>query len=296
MDFLQGLNRAMEALEKGLDAPLDYQALARTAGCSAYHLQRFFATVAGLPLAEYARRRRLSLAAEELREGARVLDTALKYGYDSPTAFTRAFKAQHGIAPSQARAEGATFKAYPRLFFHISIQGGEEMPFRVEKRPAFPIVGLRADLVNAAADALGQEALEENFRQVPLLWEKAAQEGLIPQMLGLMDGPVKGLLGVSACSPEQRHWHYYLAVSSGQQPPQGMETYTVPACDWAVFPGQGPMPGAVQQLEKRVVTQWLPTSGYEYADAPDIEVYLNADPANAAFEVWLPVKRADRGQ
>lgn len=292
MDFLEGLNRAMAALEQGLDAPLDYQALARAAGCSPYHLQRFFATVAGLPLAEYARRRRLSLAAEELREGAKVLDTALKYGYDSPTAFTRAFKAQHGIAPSQARESGATFKAYPRLFFQISIHGGEELAFRIEERPAFDIVGLRAALVNPAADALGEEALAENFRQVPLLWEKAAREGIVPRLLTMMDGQVKGLLGVSACPPQQNDWQYYLAVASTQEAPQGLEKYTVPAATWAVFPGKGPMPGAIQDLEKRVVTQWLPVSGYEYADAPDVECYLAPNPENAAFEVWLPVKRA----
>ena len=93
-----------------------------------------------------------------------------------------------------------------------------------------------------------------------------------------------GVLGVSACGGDE--WEYYIAVATKKEAPAGLSEYTVPAGTWAVFPGTGAMPHAIQELEKRVVTEWLPSSGYEYADRPDMEVYLKPDPAKARFEVW----------
>ena len=104
-----------------------------------------------------------------------------------------------------------------------------------------------------------------------------------------------GLLGVSACGDEEE-WRYFIAVSSSQPAPEGLEEYTIPAFTWAVFPGGG-TGRSIQELEQRIVTEWLPTSGYEYADGPDVEVYLNPDPQNTQYEVWIPVvkKESPRG-
>ena len=97
-----------------------------------------------------------------------------------------------------------------------------------------------------------------------------------------------GLLGVSACNDEEQ-WKYFIAVSSTKESGE-FEEYTVPASTWAIFPGTGTNQ-SIQELEQRIITEWLPTSGYEYADAPDIEVYLNPDPQNAQYEVWIPVAK-----
>lgn len=277
MEWVNGLNQTIAYIEEHLTDEIDYEALARLACCSAYHYQRMFAYMAGVPLSEYIRRRRMSRAAVDLQSGEKVIDVSLKYGYQSPTAFNRAFQSVHGIAPSAVREEGAAVKSFPPLRFTIMVKGTEEMEYRIEKRDAFRIVGISAPL---------DKDLEKNFAVVPQMWGKAASDGTIPRLAALMDGQPAGLLGVSACGDEE-DWRYFIAVSSAQ-PAGDFEEYTIPAATWAVFPGQGTNL-SLQDLERRVVTEWLPTSGYEYGSAPDVEVYLNPDPNNASYEVWIPV-------
>ncbi len=278
MDWVQGLNQAMDYLEEHLTGEPDLREAARLAGCSAYHFQRMFSYLAGMPLSDYLRRRRMALAAEDLLAGEKVLEVALKYGYDSPTAFNRAFRNVHGLPPSKAKA-GVPLRAFPPIRFHVTVKGAVEMEYRMVKKEAFRVVGLSSPM---------SHDLEENFRNVPALWARAAQENLIPRLVPLMDPDMPGLLGVSDCGGEGEY-RYLIAVATSAPLPPGLEEFTVPACTWAVFPGSGPMPQAVQELEQRVVTQWLPGSGCEYANAPDLEVYLSPDPQNATFEVWLPV-------
>ena len=135
-----------------------------------------------------------------------------------------------------------------------------------------------------------EKEIEKNFAVVPTLWAQAARSGALEKMIALMDDGLPGVLGVAACN-EAENWQYFIAVASNESCPAVWSEYTVPAGMWAVFPGEGAMPEAVQELERRIVTEWLPTSGYEYANGPDIERYLNADPAKAVFEVWIPVTR-----
>ena len=120
MDWAQCFNEAIRFLENDLTQPLDVEAAARIAGCSVFHFQRMFAYVAGMPLSQYIRRRKMSLAAEELQNGGKITDVALRYGYASPTAFNRAFQAVHGIAPSEAKKEGAALRAYPPIRFSLA--------------------------------------------------------------------------------------------------------------------------------------------------------------------------------
>lgn len=277
MEWIDRLNRAMDYVESHLEEP-DWQEAAGIACCSLYHFQRMFALLAGVSLSEYVRRRRMSRAAADLQSGERILDVALKYGYSSPTAFNRAFQAVHGLPPSQAKKPGVGLKSYPPLRFAITVQGVEKMEYRIEKRDAFRIVGISAPL---------SQDMEENFRNVPQLWGRAAADGVIPRLAVLMDGEPKGLLGVCGGKDNSR---YFIAAASSAPAADGLEEYTVPALTWAVFPGGGDSAEALQRLQRRVVTEWLPTSGYEYAEGPDVEVYLN--PECTRFEVWIPVVKA----
>lgn len=280
MEWIDRLNESIQYLEENLTDEVDYARAAQIACCSPYHYQRMFAYLAGVPLGEYLRRRRMSLAAAELSGGgAKVVDVALRYGYASPTAFTRAFQKVHGVPPQAVRQGGATVKAYPPLRFKITVQGVTEMEYRIENRSAFRVVGVTAPL---------EPELEKNFETVPRLWAQAASDGTVPRLAALMDGEPKGILGVSMCGGAEQ-WYYGIAAASAQEPPQGMTAWEIPAFRWAVFPGSGPCPQSIQSLEERIIREWLPTSGYEYADGPDIEVYLNPDPSDSRFEVWIPV-------
>lgn len=154
------------------------------------------------------------------------------------------------------------------------------MEFRIEKREAFRIVGVSVPL---------EGDIEKNFEAVPQVWGRAAGDGTLQRLAALMDGEPAGILGVSVCGDGER-WRYYVAAASSQAAP-GLEEYLVPAATWAVFPGSGTN-RSLQDLERRIVTEWLPSSGYEYGSGPDVEVYLSADPENACYEVWIPVKKS----
>lgn len=282
MEWIERLNRAMNYIEENITEEIDYEQTAKIACCSTYHFQRMFTYMAGISLAEYIRRRRMSLAAVELQSSdVKIIDVGLKYGYASPTAFNRAFQSVQGIAPSAARKRGTPVKSYPPLSFKITIKGVEEMNYRIEEKEAFRIIGLSQPL---------SKVLEENFSVVPQMWNKASEDGTIVKLASLMKGDPAGLLGVSACGSEAE-WKYFIAVASSAPTDGTWEEYEVPAATWAIFSGSGTNQ-SIQQLEQRIVTEWLPTSGYEYGNAPDIEVYIKADPEDTQYEVWIPVIKA----
>ncbi len=280
MEWVHKLNQSMNYIEEHLTDEIDYEQLGRIACCSAYHYQRMFTYMAGITLAEYIRRRKMSLAAADLQGGnERIIDIAEKYGYRSPTAFNRAFQSFHGIAPSSVKDEGVSVKSFSPIVFKITVKGATEMNYRIETKEAFRIIGVSAPL---------DREIENNFMVVPTMWQEASVNGTIQKLAGMMDAQPMGLLGVSVCNDEEQ-WKYFIAVSSTKAG-DGFEEYRVPASTWAIFSGTGTNQ-SIQELERRIITEWLPASGYEYANAPDIEVYLNPDPQNAQYEVWIPVAK-----
>jgi AraC family transcriptional regulator len=279
MEWIDRLNSAINYIEENLTDEIDFDEISKIALCSSYHFQRMFAYMADIPLSEYIRRRKMSRAAVDLQdENNKVIDVSLKYGYDSPTAFNRAFQRIHGIAPSEVRRSGSSLKAYPPISFKISMKGDSAMDYRIEKKEAFRIVGVFAPL---------EKEIEKNFEVVPAMWGQAVKNGTIEKLVTMMDGDLKGLLGVSSCNVEL-DWKYYIAVASNQAVEIELEEFMVPEATWAIFSGKGTNL-SIHKLERRIVTEWLPTSGYEYGNAPDIEVYISPNPENAVYEVWIPV-------
>lgn len=277
MEWIKNFNNAIRYIEEHLTEDIDYEQLGKIACCSSYHFQRMFTYMANVTLSEYIRRRKMSLAAVDLQQDEKVIDVALKYGYSSPTAFNRAFQSVHGIAPSSVKNSGVSIKSFPPLVFKITVKGAEEMNYRIETKEAFRIIGVSSPI---------HHELEKNFEIVPAMWDRAASDGTIPRLAALMDSQPMGLLGMCATNREEP-WKYFIAVASTKSD-DSFEEYIVPAATWAIFAGSGTN-RSIQELEQRIYTEWLPTSGYEYADAPDIEVYLSPDPENAQFEVWIPV-------
>ena len=280
MEWVERLNQSMNYIEEHLTDEIDYEQLGRIACCSAYHYQRMFTYMAGISLAEYIRRRKMSLAAVDLQGGnSRIIDIAEKYGYHSPTAFNRAFQSFHGVAPSSVKNEGVSVKSFSPIVFRIAVKGATEMNYRIETKDAFRIVGVSVSLY---------KDIEKNFTVIPPKWQEISMNGTLQRLIGMMDTPPIGVLGVSTCN-DAESWRYYIAVSTSQAK-DDLEEYIVPTATWAIFSGTGTNQ-SIQELEQRIITEWLPTSGYEYANAPDIEVYLNPDPQNAQYEVWIPVSK-----
>lgn len=284
MEWLDRLNQSISYIEDNLVGEIDFEQAAKIACCSSFHFQRMFSYIANVPLAEYIRRRRMTQAAFELQNSdIRVIDLALKYGYDSPTSFSRAFQNIHGVPPSAAKSEGVILKAHPRMTFLISIKGEVEMNYRIEKKEAFRVVGAKKHF---------DLDVEKNFVQVPQFWGETFQNGMIVEIGQLSNKEPLGVLGISTCM-NGKDFDYYIASATDKPKSENMHEYVVPAATWAIFECIGPMPAAIQELQKRIIAEWLPTSGYEYADAPDIEVYPEGDTSSPNYkcEVWLPVAK-----
>ncbi len=229
MEWIERLNDAIGYIEEHLTDEIDYEQLGRIACCSSYHFQRMFAYMAGIPLSEYIRRRKMSLAAVDLQgKKMKIIDAAGKYGYNSPTAFNRAFQSVHGIAPSAVKNEGVSVKSFPPITFKITVKGVKEMNYRIETKEAFRIVGVSVPL---------HKDIEKNFTVIPPKWQEISMDGTLQRLISLMDTPPMGVLGVSTCN-DTEPWRYYIAVCTSQMQEE-WEEYTVPAATWAIFPGQG---------------------------------------------------------
>lgn len=282
MEWIERLNKSIEYIEEHITEEISYDELAKIACCSTYHFQRMFTYIAGVSLSLYIRRRKMSLAAVDLQgSNEKIIDIALKYGYSSPTAFNRAFQSVHGAAPSVLKNEGVPIKSFPPITFKFTIKGVEELNYRIETKAAFRIVGKSYPL---------NEEIEQNFSEVPQMWESAVMDGTIEKITAIMNSQPQGVLGVSACN-DNEEWKYYIAVSSTADIDASLEDFIIPGCMWAIFSGEG-TGKSIQELEKRIVTEWLPTSGYEFTKGPDVEVYFNPDPNNTKYEVWIPIKKA----
>ena len=226
MEWIERLNEAIGYIEKHLTDEIDMGQLGRIACCSSYHFQRMFTYMAGVPLSEYIRRRKMSLAAVDLQgRGMKIIDVAGKYGYNSPTAFNRAFQSVHGIAPSALKRDGVSVKSFPPVTFKITVKGVEEMNYRIETKEAFRIVGVSVPL---------DKDIEKNFAEIPAKWGEIAANGTLQRLTGMMDTQPMGVLGVSTCN-DTEPWRYIIGVSSSQAA-DGLEEYTVPAATWAVCP------------------------------------------------------------
>ena len=281
MDIIAQLNAALGYIEDNLTGDLDYAKLAETACSSQHHFQRMFAAIAAVPLSEYIRRRRLTQAALDLQGGGeKIIDIALRYGYNSPDSFTKAFKALHGIAPSQARISGVKLKAYPRIIFALSIKGVIAMDYRIEQKEAFKIVGVKewTSLENG-----------QNFVNIPQMWKKLPQE-TCAQIAALANTELTGVLGVCADMYDNGFDYWIAAVTTMDCPPE-LEEKEVAVQTWAVFECKGPMPGAMQAVWGRIFSEWFPNSGYEHANAPELEWYAEGDNQAEDYrsEVWIPV-------
>ena len=280
MEWIERFNNVINYIEENITQQIDYGEIAKIACCSSYHFQRMFTYMAGIPLSEYIRKRKMSLAAVDLQSGnEKVIDIAGKYGYNSPTAFNRVFQSIHRISPSAVKSGNVYVKSFPPLSFKIVVKGVEELNYRIEAKEAFRIIGVSAPL---------SKELEENFFVIPQMWQNCVINGTIEKLSQMISTSPTGLLGISVCNDTEQ-WKYFIAVATAQLCPE-FEEYTVPATTWAIFPGTGTNQ-SVQELERRIFTEWLPTSGYEYGNAPDIEVYINPDPENTVFEVWVPVRK-----
>ncbi|MDN4527523.1 AraC family transcriptional regulator [Fictibacillus fluitans] len=289
MDQLKDMNAALSYIEQHLTDRIDFKQVARKALCSEYHFKRMFSFLAGMTLSEYIRRRRLTLAAFELSDSSlRVIDIAVKYGYSSSDAFTRAFVNLHGITPSEARHNGHSLKAFPPMTFHLSIRGGNEMNYRIAEKGAFRIVGLKKR-VRLQFEGVNPE--------IQSMWE-SLDELQIKELKGYSNMEPHGLISASANFSEERmegkgELDHYIGAATTLQAADAWTLLEVPQSTWAVFEAIGPFPQTLQQTWGRIYSEWFPSSSYEQIEGPEILWNEQKDTTSPTFksEIWIPVKK-----
>lgn len=288
MDSLQKMNEALNYIEENLAHEIDFAEVAKRAFCSEYHFKRMFSFLAGVPLSEYIRRRRLTLAAFDLKDSSsRIIDIAIKYGYNSPDSFTRAFQSLHGMTPSEARKNDQSLKAYPRMTFQLSIKGGSEMNYRIVEKDAFHIVGIkkRVPLIYEGVNP-----------EIAAMWQSLNMD-LINELKSLSNVEPKGLISASTNFSERlaenSELEHYIGVATTEECPDHLAKLEVAASDWAVFEAVGPFPETLQNVWGRIYSEWFPSSSYEQTEGPEILWNADKDTTSPTFrsEIWIPVKK-----
>ena len=276
MEWIDAMNGALRRVESELESTVSAGEIADSCGYSPFYMQRIFAMLTGMTLGEYLRARRLSEAAVRLQRGESVLDTALLYGWDSPESFARAFRRFHGCAPLDIKMNRAQARYVTPLHLQIQLTGGRSMQYVIENRPEMAVVGLPRRFEYG-------DALE----RIPHYWDEYAEKGLnaiVPARFGVCfdDG-----------GDDFEYWIGDLRDLDAPVP-EGMQKRAIPAATWANFTAVGPIPEALQRLNRAIYADWLPNSAeWRPAMGMNIEWYACGDIHAPDYKsgIWIPVER-----
>ncbi len=289
MNWIKGLQSAIDCMEAHITEPTDYELIAREMNVSAFYFQRIFTLICGFTPGEYIRNRRLALAGSELiSKNAKVIDIALKYGYDTPEGFSRAFVRFHGVTPHAVKKGRTALKSFAPLRITISLKGGEGMNYKIVDKEAFTVIE-RAELHSVADN--------ENQKTIPDFWDRARADGTMDFLVSCLSPDEKNLYGIcyNDNSAGSSTFEYSIAAKcrSGCDIPDGYRIREIPKRTWAVFDCKGPMPGAIQETWHRIVTEFFPTEDYEPTYEMDIEVYDEGDTSADDYksQIWVAVKK-----
>ncbi len=274
--WVEGFQQSIDFMEQNLTGPLEIEQIAGLAALSPFYYQRIFGALCGMTVGEYIRARRMTLAAQELSgTDAKVIDVALKYGYDSPDSFARAFQRFHGISPSRARESGAPLRSFAPLHIKISLEGGNMLEYRINEKGPFSIVGVKRPFNS-----------DTSYQEIPKFWDEWLQQG--------ENRPIMGTFGVCT-DMKGKDFTYWIAdlYFPWEEIPRGCEVRMIPGSYWAEFPCTM---ASLQDTNTKIWSEWLPSlQGYEPAGEYDIELYLPAEkaPDGMRIAIWVPLKKTE---
>ena len=272
--WIEGFQESIDFIERNLTDELDIEVISAKAALSPFYYQRIFGALCGVTVGEYIRARRMTLAAQGLsRKDMKVIDIAVKYGYDSPDSFTKAFQKFHGITPSQARESGASLRSFAPLHIKITMEGGTMLDYRIVEKAPFTIVGVKRPFNS-----------ETSYQEIPKFWDEWLAQG--------EDRSIKGTFGV-CLDMRGKDFDYWIAdlYFPWEDIPEGCETRVIPGSYWAQFPCKM---SNLQDVNTKIWSEWLPAlQGYKLMGEYDIEVYLPPEEGSDEMSVyiWVPLKK-----
>ena len=272
--WIEGFQESIDFIEKNLTEELDIEDIAAKAALSPFYYQRIFGALCGVTVGEYIRARRMTLAAQELNgKDVKVIDAAVKYGYDSPDSFSKAFQKFHGITPSQAKEPGALLRSFAPLHIRITMEGGTMMEYRIVEKAPFTIVGVKKPFHS-----------DSSYQEIPKFWDEWLAQG--------ENRPIMGTFGV-CLDMKGKDFDYWIAdlYLPWEDVPEGCETRVISGSAWAQFPCTIK---TLQDTNTRIWSEWLPAlQGYSLAGEYDIEVYLPPEEGSDDMKVyiWVPLKK-----
>lgn len=272
--WIEGFQESIDFIEKNLTEELDIEDIAAKAALSPFYYQRIFGALCGVTVGEYIRARRMTLAAQELNgKDVKVIDVAVKYSYDSPDSFSKAFQKFHGITPSQAKEPGTPLRSFAPLHIKITMEGGTMMDYRIVEKAPFTIVGVKRPFNS-----------DSSYQEIPKFWDEWLAQG--------EKRPIMGTFGV-CLDMKGKDFDYWIAdlYFPWEDIPEGCETRVIPGSAWAQFPCTIK---TLQDTNTRIWSEWLPAlQGYSLAGEYDIEVYLPSEEGSDDMKVyiWVPLKK-----
>ena len=288
MDWLTGIQRGLDYIEAHLTEEISLDKVAQEAYCSNYYFQKVFGILCGMTVGEYIRNRRLTLAGSELSAtDCKVIDVALKYGYETPESFSRAFTKFHGVTPSEAKKNGNKLKSFSRLFVKAILVGGTIMDYKITEKKSFTVL----EKVERFTVENG-----ENYREIPKFWDRANEDGTVDTLLKYATDTTF-VFGIcyGGTTKEDPTFEYSIAVECAMDAPvpEGFRKTTLPARTWVTFGEKGKMPDAIQNMWKKIVTEFFPTSEYVSTREFDIEAYPDGDTNSPDYysEIWVPIEK-----
>ncbi len=287
MNLATGIQKAIDYIEEHITDDLNYNEIARQAMCSPYYFQKIFGILCGITVGEYIRNRRLSLAGNELaKTGAKVIDIALKYSYESPESFTRAFVRFHGVTPSEVRHKSCKLKSFSRLKVQIILKGGNSMNYKIITKNAFSVL----EKVEKHTVSGGQ-----NLNTIPNFWDRSHKDGTIKTLLDRASNR-KFVFGIcyGNSHTDSESFDYGIAVECAPDTiaPEGYRINEIPSRTWIVFECTGAMPDALQKLWHEICTEFFPVSDYQPTYEMDVEAYPDGDMTAENYKsyIMIPVK------
>lgn len=295
MEWIHQLQEAVNYIEAHLLEDINYEDAARWVHMSGYGFHRTFSLMAGMTANEYIRCRRLSLAAQELQTtDISVIDAALKYGYETPESFSKAFSRFHGSTPRQAKSLGTPLRMFNPLAIIVTMRGGTIMDYRIVKKGAERFIALVRSFPCTIIN-------DDSDHSIPDFWDECGRLGLVECLRELRPEGRRDLYGL--CSPkkdEDENFSYGIGVIvDGDTDVTDMDSmlargYTVwetePA-EYVVFRCMGNDGDCISKTWNRFYKEFLPQSGYEQTELTDYEIYFERGEEGLFCELWIPVER-----